>query len=111
MADGYYDEDYMAEEDEWDREQLLDPAWEKQQKKVRSLSDIDLYAMLAYNSGLTKSRKLSSRNSFSSFSFSVALFAMLQNRFYYRRYGSRHFEVGGFKFAVKNFTVLKALRQ
>lgn len=32
--DGYPDDDYMAEEDEWDREQLLDPAWEKQQKKV-----------------------------------------------------------------------------
>lgn len=32
--DGYYDDDYMAEEDEWDREQLLDPAWEKQQKKT-----------------------------------------------------------------------------
>ena len=32
--DGYPDDEYMAEEDEWDREQLLDPAWEKQQKKV-----------------------------------------------------------------------------
>lgn len=29
--DGYY----MAQEEEWDREGLLDPAWEKQQKKVR----------------------------------------------------------------------------
>jgi hypothetical protein len=35
MANDYgYDDDYMAGEDEWDREQLLDPAWEKQQKKV-----------------------------------------------------------------------------
>ena len=25
---------YMEEEEEWDREGLLDPAWEKQQKKV-----------------------------------------------------------------------------
>lgn len=27
---------YMEEEEEWDREGLLDPAWEKQQKKVSS---------------------------------------------------------------------------
>jgi hypothetical protein len=26
--------DYMEQEDEWQRETLLDPAWEKQQKKV-----------------------------------------------------------------------------
>lgn len=26
--------DYMEQEDEWEREGLLDPAWEKQQKKV-----------------------------------------------------------------------------
>ncbi|XP_003370822.1 alpha-actinin, sarcomeric [Trichinella spiralis] len=26
--------DYMQQEEEWDREGLLDPAWEKQQKKV-----------------------------------------------------------------------------
>ena len=31
MQDDYYD---YEEEEEWDREQLLDPAWEKQQKKV-----------------------------------------------------------------------------
>lgn len=29
MQDGY-----MEQEDEWEREGLLDPAWEKQQKKV-----------------------------------------------------------------------------
>ena len=32
-----YNEDengYMEQEDEWEREGLLDPAWEKQQKKV-----------------------------------------------------------------------------
>ncbi|XP_060555336.1 alpha-actinin, sarcomeric-like isoform X1 [Ruditapes philippinarum] len=35
MANEYdYDDDYMQGEDEWDREQLLDPAWEKQQKKT-----------------------------------------------------------------------------
>lgn len=29
--------DYMAQEDDWDRDLLLDPAWEKQQRKVRGL--------------------------------------------------------------------------
>ena len=30
-----YDEDeYMIQEEEWDRDLLLDPAWEKQQRKV-----------------------------------------------------------------------------
>jgi hypothetical protein len=33
---GYYqDDEYMVQEDDWDREGLLDPAWERQQKKVR----------------------------------------------------------------------------
>ncbi|KAF3700893.1 Alpha-actinin-1 [Channa argus] len=27
------DEDYMPQEDDWDRDMLLDPAWEKQQRK------------------------------------------------------------------------------
>jgi len=26
--------DYMEQENEWDRDTLLDPAWERQQKKV-----------------------------------------------------------------------------
>lgn len=26
--------DYMSQEDDWDRDLLLDPAWEKQQRKV-----------------------------------------------------------------------------
>lgn len=29
------DQDYMPQEDDWDRDLLLDPAWEKQQRKVR----------------------------------------------------------------------------
>ena len=29
------EEDYMQQEDDWDRDLLLDPAWEKQQRKVR----------------------------------------------------------------------------
>lgn len=31
-----YGDGYMAPEEEWEREGLLDPAWEKQQKKVRA---------------------------------------------------------------------------
>ena len=27
---------YMEQEEEWEREGLLDPAWEKQQRKVRA---------------------------------------------------------------------------
>jgi hypothetical protein len=37
MDNGGYsgnDQDYMEQEEEWEREGLLDPAWEKQQKKV-----------------------------------------------------------------------------
>lgn len=33
VMDPYADE-YMAQEDEWEREGLLDPEWEKQQRKV-----------------------------------------------------------------------------
>ena len=38
-----YNEDengYMEQEDEWEREGLLDPAWEKQQKKVSTCSAV-----------------------------------------------------------------------
>ena len=28
-------DDHMAQEEEWEREGLLDPAWEKQQRKVK----------------------------------------------------------------------------
>ncbi len=34
---GYELEDYMIPEEEWDRDLLLDPAWEKQQRKVRKI--------------------------------------------------------------------------
>ena len=30
--------DYMEQDEEWEREGLLDPAWEKQQRKVRRSS-------------------------------------------------------------------------
>lgn len=29
-----HEEAYMHQEDDWDRDLLLDPAWEKQQRKV-----------------------------------------------------------------------------
>ena len=38
--------DYMEPENEWERESLLDPAWEKQQKKVvlKSITNsVDVY--------------------------------------------------------------------
>lgn len=34
------DEEYMQQEDDWDRDLLLDPAWEKQQRKVRATSSL-----------------------------------------------------------------------
>jgi len=33
-TDGYVYEDYMGQEEEWERDELLDPAWERQQKKT-----------------------------------------------------------------------------
>lgn len=33
-AEEYGENGYMEQEEEWEREGLLDPAWEKQQKKV-----------------------------------------------------------------------------
>jgi len=30
------EEMYMEQEEEWEREGLLDPAWEKQQRKVKT---------------------------------------------------------------------------
>jgi hypothetical protein len=33
-AEQYDENGYMDQEEEWEREGLLDPAWEKQQKKV-----------------------------------------------------------------------------
>lgn len=33
-SEEYGDNEYMEQEEEWEREGLLDPAWEKQQKKV-----------------------------------------------------------------------------
>lgn len=37
MSNHHIPGDYMEQENEWDRDTLLDPAWEKQQKKVGQL--------------------------------------------------------------------------
>jgi hypothetical protein len=35
LVDPYKDQMTMEQEEEWEREGLLDPAWEKQQRKVK----------------------------------------------------------------------------
>ena len=35
--DSQHTNDYMLHEEDWDRDLLLDPAWEKQQRKVSNL--------------------------------------------------------------------------
>lgn len=40
-------EEYMTQEDSWDRDLLLDPAWEKQQRKVKP-RECFLYLLLAF---------------------------------------------------------------
>lgn len=47
MSEQEYD-GYMEEEEEWDREGLLDPAWEKQQKKVGLISFTCLMALCIF---------------------------------------------------------------
>lgn len=37
-----YGENYMEQEEEWEREGLLDPAWEKQQKKVSGVETLTI---------------------------------------------------------------------
>lgn len=47
-TDGYNNVDYdgyMEQEEEWEREGLLDPAWEKQQKKVGKRQNTQLLAI------------------------------------------------------------------
>ena len=43
MGDHNNDGGYMEQDEEWEREGLLDPAWEKQQRKV-SLENISIEA-------------------------------------------------------------------
>lgn len=40
----HHEESYMTQEEDWDRDLLLDPAWEKQQRKV----GLDLEAWSSY---------------------------------------------------------------
>lgn len=47
----HHEEAYMTQEDDWDRDLLLDPAWEKQQRKVRlyrgsACADVRNYAQI-----------------------------------------------------------------
>lgn len=44
-----YNEAYMEQEEEWEREGLLDPAWEKQQKKVRTHSFCIYFPVFMHN--------------------------------------------------------------
>lgn len=49
MENGYsmeYGDQYMEQEEEWEREGLLDPAWEKQQKKVRTFFSSFLFFII-----------------------------------------------------------------
>lgn len=46
MENGYsmdYGDAYMEQEEEWEREGLLDPAWEKQQKKVSAHNRLTIH--------------------------------------------------------------------
>lgn len=47
MEQGSYGDGYMEPEEEWEREGLLDPAWEKQQKKV-SYTDLRVQRILTH---------------------------------------------------------------
>lgn len=40
--------DYMEQEEEWEREGLLDPAWEKQQRKVIMMTSLSIFSLLAW---------------------------------------------------------------
>ncbi|RWS21409.1 hypothetical protein B4U80_09823 [Leptotrombidium deliense] len=45
--DGYSGDGYMEQEEEWEREGLLDPAWEKQQRKRQSDMQICVECLVA----------------------------------------------------------------
>ncbi len=40
-----YDQTYMQQEEEWEREGLLDPLWEKQQRKVTLAFNITTFSL------------------------------------------------------------------
>lgn len=49
-SEEYGENGYMDQEEEWEREGLLDPAWEKQQKKVSESDDFDYIKKNGMNS-------------------------------------------------------------
>lgn len=57
-----YGDGYMAPEEEWEREGLLDPAWEKQQKKVSECCyhSRDFFLLLLFSALLSSTLKLAS---------------------------------------------------
>lgn len=38
-----YEDEYMLQEEEWDRDMLLDPAWEQQQRKASLRNTLQSY--------------------------------------------------------------------
>lgn len=49
MGDHNNDGGYMEQDEEWEREGLLDPAWEKQQRKVSvQMVCIEIYTVFLY---------------------------------------------------------------
>ena len=51
-----YGDGYMEPEEEWEREGLLDPAWEKQQKKVSESSSLIVFLITKFISSPIQSR-------------------------------------------------------
>lgn len=54
----HHDEAYMTQEEDWDRDLLLDPAWEKQQRKV--CLEVPLLCVITHR--LTNALTLSVKN-------------------------------------------------
>ncbi|VVC95378.1 unnamed protein product, partial [Leptidea sinapis] len=52
--DGVYGDGYMEQEEEWEREGLLDPAWEKQQKK--NIFDCIKFINIKFHKHLTQAK-------------------------------------------------------
>lgn len=54
--DNGYEDEYMLQEDEWDRDMLLDPAWEQQQRKVSQRKRM-FYTVLNWTERLLRTGK------------------------------------------------------
>lgn len=70
--------DYTQQEEEWDREGLLDPAWEKQQKKVFRVT------FISYQLNLNSCKRLEKPHGSASLSPAAHMFA--QNKGSFRSY-------------------------